>query len=116
MSHIAIASRTRTPRAYGLVVAALEAIIGHRPLHQVRRHCAEEAFVSIARLRESGQFHGARVGRIRLQSPTQSCVEAATRIALGDRWVACAVRLDAAEDWRCSAFSVVEPGLILDTQ
>ncbi|PIE21746.1 MAG: hypothetical protein CSA64_00365 [Arachnia propionica] len=97
------------PLAYGLVVASLETLAGRRPLHQIRRHCDWQAFARIAEIRESGQFLGSRIGGIRLQQPLPNVVEATARIALGRRWLACAIRLEAKQRWHCASFELLGP-------
>ena len=95
------------PQALGLVLATLETLQGKRSLHQLRPWLSPDAFVSLATQVESGAFSRSQVGRIRVQMPTPTAIEATARISVGPRWLACVVRLDHRNRWGCSELAVL---------
>ena len=98
------------PQAVGLALATLEALLGRRGLHQLRPRLSRCAFLQLAAHVDSGIFDRSLLGRLRTQMPTPHAVEATARISLGNRWLACTVRLDRAEQWQCSDLTVLGAG------
>lgn len=104
--------RTAWPAAVGVALATLEGLLGRRALHQLRPWLSPEAFLELVRHVEAGTFCHSCLGRLRVQMPTPTAAEAVARISLGDRWLACTVRLDLLEDrWRCSDLAILGLGL-----
>ncbi|MGO1384561.1 MAG: Rv3235 family protein [Arachnia sp.] len=98
------------PQAVRLALATLEALLGRRGLHQLRPRLSRSAFLQLASHVDSGIFDRSLLGRLRTQMPTPLAVEATARISLDDRWLACTVRLDRAEQWQCSDLTVIGVG------
>ena len=95
------------PQAAGLVLATLEALLGRRGLHQLRPWMGPSAFLSLVNHVDAGTFGRSHLGRLRMQMPSLDAIEATARISVGQRWLACTVRLDRAGQWRCSEFAVL---------
>lgn len=95
------------PQALGLALATMEGLLGRRSLHQLRPWLSHAAFLQLVSHVEAGTFGRSALGRLRMQMPTAQAVEASARISLGNRWLACTVRLDRAERWLCSDVTVV---------
>ncbi len=95
------------PQALGLALATMEGLLGRRGLHQLRPWMSAVAFLQLVSHVESGTFDHSRLGRLRLQMPTPCAVEATARISLGQRWLACTIRLDRADRWLCSEVTVL---------
>ncbi|MHA6511939.1 Rv3235 family protein [Tessaracoccus sp. Z1128] len=97
-------------QAMNLIRAVLEAVMGRRPLHQLRPHLAPAAFENLVHYVDSGRFRRVRVGRVRSQMPTERSVEATVRVCSGGRSVSCILRLDAGPTtWRCSELVILTP-------
>lgn len=95
------------PQAAGLVLATLEALLGRRGLHQLRPWMGHSAFLSLVNHVDAGTFGRSHLGRLRMQMPSLDAIEATARISVGQRWLACTIRLDRAGQWRCSEFAVL---------
>lgn len=89
-------------QAIGLALATMEGLLGRRGLHQLRPWLSRAAFLQLASHVDAGTFDHSVLGRMRVQMPTPSAVEATARISLGPRWLACVVRLDHTDRWLCS--------------
>lgn len=99
------------PQALSLITAVMEAMMGRRPLHQLRPHLGLDAFTRLAGYVDGGRFRRMRLGRVRAQMPTGRAVEASVRLACASRWVSCVIRLDAGQRaWKCTELFVLEPG------
>ena len=95
------------PQALGLALATMEGLLGRRSLHQLRPWMSAGAFLQLASHVDAGMFDKSRLGRLRLQMPTSTAMEATAGISLGQRWLACTVRLDRADRWLCSEVIVL---------
>ncbi len=95
------------PQALGLALATMEGLLGRRGLHQLRPWMTTAAFLQLVAHVDAGTFDHSRLGRLRLQMPTLLAVEGAARISLGQRWLACTIRLDRADRWRCTEVTVL---------
>ncbi len=95
------------PQALGLALATMEGLLGRRSLHQLRPWMSAGAFLQLASHVDAGMFDKSRLGRLRLQMPTPTAMEATAGISLGQRWLACTVRLDRADRWLCSEVIVL---------
>ena len=95
------------PQAIGLALATMEGLLGRRGLHQLRPWLSRAAFLQLISHVEAGTFGHSHLGRLRLQMPTPTAVEATARISLGQRWLACALRLDRTHRWSCSDVAVL---------
>lgn len=89
------------PRAVGLVIGVLEALVGKRPLHQIRPHLSPDAFRAVVDYHDSGLLGGSALGRIRVQRPAAGAVEASVLVHVGVRWLACSLRLEGRDAWHC---------------
>lgn len=111
----AIVSRAAPPppSVRGLIHAVVEALMGRRPLHQVRPRMSPGAFTYLSSQVDSGRYRRVRVGRARAQMPSSGAVEASVQVELAGRWVTCVLRLDAvAEKWRCTELIILEPAAL----
>lgn len=103
------------PQAMNLIRVVVEALMGRRPLHQVRPHLAHGAFENLSRYVDSGAFKRIRVGRVRSQMPTVRAVEATVCVEVNGRSMSCVLRLDAKRtSWRCTELIVLAPVGVLD--
>ncbi|AQP44310.1 Rv3235 family protein [Tessaracoccus flavus] len=101
------------PAVQGLIHAVVEALMGRRPLHQVRPCMAPGAFSYLSSRVDSGRYRRVRIGRARAQMPSSGAVEASVQVELAGRWVTCVLRLDAvAEKWRCTELIILEPAAL----
>lgn len=110
--HVADVPHTPAPApALHLVHAILEALMGRRPLHQLRPHLRWQAFDNLASYVDAGAFRRVRVGRVRSQMPSRKAVEANVSLLVDGRVVSCALRLDATRTggWRCTELTVLTP-------
>ncbi|MDO4784189.1 MAG: Rv3235 family protein, partial [Propionibacteriaceae bacterium] len=86
-----------------VIVAILEALFGRRPLHQVGRLLSESAFSVVRIHRQTGRWQGASIASVRSQEPCSDAAEVSVRLVLGNRSLACAMRLDRiGRRWLCS--------------
>lgn len=86
-----------------VVVAILEALFGHRPLHQVGRLLSEPAFGVVRLHRQTGRWQGGTIASVKSQEPRSGAAEVSVRLILGGRSLACAMRLDhIGRRWLCS--------------
>ncbi|MHA6525169.1 Rv3235 family protein [Tessaracoccus sp. G1721] len=110
-AHVAEVPHTPAPpRALQLIHAVLEALMGRRPLHQLRPHLRWQAFDNLACYVDAGDFRRVRVGRVRSQMPTPRAVEANVSLLVAGRVVSCALRLDATRaGWRCTELTIIAP-------
>ena len=94
-----------------LVTACLDALRGRRALHQIRPRMARPAFECLIR-HAAAPLTSAAVGRIRVQMPHASAIEASTLVECDDTWLACTMRLDGHEEtgWVCTDFRLIGPG------
>lgn len=106
------APTTVPPAGLGLVLACLDALSGRRALHQIRPRMALTAFERLIQERATAAHSSAQVGRIRIQMPHASAIEASTLIECAGTWLACVLRLDhlGGSDWACTDFRVIGPG------
>ncbi len=95
------------PPAIGLALATLEALLGRRGLYQLRPWLSPPAFLQLVTYVDSGIFERSMLGRLRTQMPTPLAVEATARISVNARWLACTLRLDREESWRCTDLMVL---------
>lgn len=95
------------PQAIGLALATLEGLLGRRGLHQLRPWLSHAAFLQLVLHVEAGTFAHSCLGRLRVQMPTPTALEATARISLNGRWLACSVRLDHVDRWTCSDIAVL---------
>lgn len=107
---LAVAHEPAPPQAMNLIHAILEALVGRRPLHQLRPHLRWEAFENLACYVDTGAFRRVRVGRVRSQMPSTTAVEASVTLLLNGRVISCVLRLDATRTaWRCTQFTALAP-------
>ena len=95
------------PQALGLALATMEGLLGRRSLHQLRPWMSSTAFLQLVCHVDAGRFGRSRLGRLRLQMPSPTAMEATAGISLDQRWLACTVRLDREESWICSEVIVL---------
>lgn len=96
-----------------LIQGLVEALMGRRPLHQLRPRLGARAFKTLSDRVDSGRYRRLHPGRIRSQMPTPACVEASVSLAMGGRSLTCTIRLDLSQGgWRCSEFVVLEPAAL----
>lgn len=96
--------------AQALILATLETLAGRRPLHQLRPHLSERAFLELAHRASAGAYRRLRIGALRCQMPTCRAVEASVTLQCGQRWISCVIRLDARRrSWECTEFVVLAP-------
>lgn len=95
------------PRAVGLALATLEALLGRRGLHQLRPRLEHSAFLQLGSLVDSGFFSRSVLGKLRVQMPSPTALEATARISLDQRWLAGVIRLDHTDDWVVSHLTVI---------
>ena len=96
-----------------LVVAAVQALLGQRPVAQLNRWLSDEVLSGVVRrLRQHRatpprRVVGVRLGSVRAQHPQPEVAEVAARIVVGGAPSAVAVRLEAMGDrWLCTALEV----------
>lgn len=98
------------PQAMALITALLEAMMGRRPLHQLRPHLDLAAFGHLVCYVDEGAFRRMTVGSVRTQMPTGRAVEASVRLRCASRWISCVIRLDVGQRaWRCTDLTVLQP-------
>lgn len=90
-----------------LAQAVLDAIQGTRALHQIRPHLSPRAFQQLVSYSDAASFRIGRVGPLRVQRPAPDSLEASGTVRIRDRWLACVIRLDRRDDWKCSDLRVV---------
>lgn len=96
--------------AHFLIHAALETMTGRRSLRQLRPHLSERARIRLTRYATGGAYRQLVVGRLRTQMPTPKAVEATVMLQRDQRWISCAIRLDAEPSgWVCTDFTVLTP-------
>jgi hypothetical protein len=96
-----------------LVVAAVQALLGQRPVAQLNRWVSDEVLSGVVRrLRQHRatpprRVVGVRLGSVRAQHPQPEVAEVAARIVVGGATSAVALRLEALGDrWLCTALEV----------
>lgn len=93
-----------------LIQGLVEALMGRRPLHQLRPWLGPTAFETLSDRVDSGRYRRLRPGRIRSQMPSPDSVEACVGLVMGGRSLTCTIRLDLGRGgWRCTHFVVLEP-------
>jgi hypothetical protein len=96
-----------------LVVAAVQALLGQRPVAQLNRWLSDEVLSGVVRrLRQHRttphrRVVGVRLGSVRAQHPQPDVAEVAARVLVGGSTTAVALRLEALGDrWLCTALEV----------
>jgi hypothetical protein len=96
-----------------LALAVIQALVGRRPVAQLNRWMVEEVLVAISIYqRRSLSQHGriavpATLHSIRIQHPDPEVAEVSAHMAIGQRSVAMAFRLEALGDrWLCTALEL----------
>ncbi len=96
-----------------LALAVIQALVGRRPVAQLNRWVVEEVLVAISIYqRRSHSRHGriavpATLRSIRIQHPDPEVAEVSAHLAIGQRSVAMAFRLEALGDrWLCTALEL----------
>lgn len=96
-----------------LALAVIQALVGRRPVAQLNRWVVEEVLVAISIYqRRSHSQHGriavpATLRSIRIQHPDPEVAEVSAHLAIGQRSVAMAFRLEALGDrWLCTALEL----------
>ncbi|RRD47423.1 Rv3235 family protein [Tessaracoccus sp. OH4464_COT-324] len=102
--------RRRPRQAVALAIALVEASVGHRPLHQVRRLLSLEAFEQLTEHRSSRRY-GTNILRISsFQLPSPNSAEVVIRLATAAYLQVCTLRLELSDgSWMCTDFSVLGP-------
>jgi len=90
-----------------LAHAVLDALQGMRALHQIRPHLSPRAFQQLVSYSDAASFRIGRVGPLRVQRPAPDSLEASGTVRIRDRWLACVIRLDRRDNWKCSDLRVV---------
>ena len=90
-----------------LAHAVLDALQGMRALHQIRPHLSPRAFQQLVSYSDAASFRIGRVGPLRVQRPAPDSLEASGPVRIRDRWLACVIRLDRRDNWKCSDLRVV---------
>ena len=91
------------PDQLQIIVAVLETLFGHRPLHQIGRLLSDHAFGVVQLQRQSGRWRGASIASVRSQEPRRDAAEVSVRLVFDGRSRACAMRLDrVGGKWQCS--------------
>lgn len=93
--------------AFTVLCAAVEALIGRRPLHAVRRVFAPLAFQAFSGYVDITRSAGLTVRTMAAQMPSPHAVEATVTLTYGGRELACAIRLDHHRRWMCSQLEVI---------
>lgn len=93
--------------ALTLAQAVLDALQGLRALHQVRPHLSSRAFQQLVSYSDTASFSISGVGPLRVQCPARDSLEASGTVQIRDRWLACAMRFDRGDSWKCSDLRVV---------
>ena len=93
--------------ASALAHAVLDALQGMRALHQIRPHLSPRAFQQLVSYSDAASFRIGRVGPLRVQRPAPDSLEASGTVRIRDRWLACVIRLDRRDDWKCSDLRVM---------
>ena len=93
--------------APALAHAVLDALQGLRALHQIRPHLSLRAFQHLVSYSVAASFRIGRGGPLRVQRPAPDSLEASGTVRIRDRWLACVIRLDRRDDWKCSDLRVV---------
>lgn len=96
--------------AMALLIAIGEALLGRRPLHQLRPYVGPMALINLTQCVDSGVVRRMQLGRIRAQMPTSRAVEAVVRLVHPNRSLVCALRLDAGPTkWQCTDLTLLVP-------
>lgn len=102
--------KTAAPRtALALSIATVEALVGRRPLHQLRKLLSPEAFYSLATALEADDYSKSFIRLCRWQMPTEKAAEVIVRVSVANGWRACAIRMELGDHWRCTHFTVLVP-------
>ncbi len=97
-------------QAANLTTAVLEALMGRRPLHQLRPYLTADAFRVLSLHVDRATLRRGRVIRLRAQMPTRRAVEASATVEVEGRAVSCVFRLDVGNAaWRCTHLTVLTP-------
>ena len=94
-------------QAMGLALATLEALAARRPLHQLRPHLSGGAFASLVQYSDTNRYRDSHLGRIRGQMPSPTSAEVNASIRVGERWLACVLRVEYAGRWRVADLHVL---------
>ena len=93
--------------ALTLAQAVLDALQGLRARLQVRPHLSSRAFQQLVSYSDAASFSISGVGPLRVQCPARDSLEASGTVQIRDRWLACAMRFDRGDSWKCSDLRVV---------
>ena len=78
-----------------------------RALHQIRPPSVPPRFQQLVSYSDAASFRIGRVGPLRVQRPAPDSLEASGTVRIRDRWLACVIRLDRRDNWKCSDLRVV---------
>lgn len=105
------ASSNAAPEAaLRLLVAVVEGLSGWRAVHQLAPWLSANALNVVTDSHKSGKLRSSRIGSVRTQVPRDGAVEAAIRLLVGARSIACAIRMDARRGrWTCTDIQICMP-------